>query len=237
MECTTGPLGAGVADAVGFAMAARRERALLDPNTPLDSPSVFDRTIYAIAGDGCMQEGVSAEASSLAGAQKLGNLVMIYDDNRISIEGETQIAFTEDVAARYAAPCRHVQTVDWTNGGTGYTENLPLLFEALEAAKAVTDKPSFIKLTTVIGWPLPTKAGHHSVHGSKLGADEVAALKTGLGFDPAQSFAVEPATLEHTRAQAAAQCRRRQGRLAAEVRGLAGRQPRAGRSADPAGRP
>jgi transketolase len=129
---------------------------------------------------------------------------MIYDDNRISIEGETQIAFTEDVAARYAAYGWHVQTVDWTNGGTGYTENLPLLFEALETAKAVTDRPSFIKLTTVIGWPLPTKAGNHSVHGSKLGADEVAALKTELGFDPAASFAVEPAVLEHTRAQAAA---------------------------------
>ncbi|HEY3409685.1 MAG TPA: transketolase [Propionicimonas sp.] len=204
VECTTGPLGAGVANAVGFAMAARRERALLDPNTPLDQPSVFDRTIYAIAGDGCMQEGVSAEASSLAGAQKLGNLVLIYDDNRISIEGQTQIAFTEDVAARYAAYGWHVQTVDWTNAGTGYVENLPLLFEALEAAKAVTDRPSFIKLTTVIGWPLPTKAGQHSVHGSKLGADEVAALKRELGFDPAQSFAVEPATLEHTRSQAAA---------------------------------
>ncbi|HEX5336651.1 MAG TPA: transketolase, partial [Propionicimonas sp.] len=193
----------GVADAVGFAMAARRERALLDPETPLDAPSVFDRTIYAIAGDGCMQEGVSSEASSLAGAQKLGNLVLIYDDNRITIEGETQIAFTEDVSARYAAYGWHVQHVDWTNGGTGYTENLPLLFEAIQAAKAVTDKPSFIKLTTVIGWPLPTKAGHHSVHGSKLGGDEVAALKTELGFDPAQSFQVEPAVLEHTRKQAA----------------------------------
>ncbi|MGV8909792.1 MAG: transketolase [Propionicimonas sp.] len=204
VECTTGPLGAGVADAVGFAMAARRERALLDPTTPLDAPSVFDRTIFAIAGDGCMQEGVSSEASSLAGAQKLGNLVLIYDDNRISIEGETQIAFTEDVAARYAAYGWHVQNVDWTNGGTGYTENVQGLWDALVAAKAVTDQPSFIKLTTVIGWPLPTKAGHHSVHGSKLGGDEVAALKTELGFDPAVSFAVEPAVLEHTRAQAAA---------------------------------
>ena len=204
VECTTGPLGAGVADAVGFAMAARRDRALLDPSTPLDEPSVFDRTIYAIAGDGCMQEGVSSEASSLAGAQKLGNLVLIYDDNRISIEGETQIAFTEDVSARYAAYGWHVQHVDWTNGGTGYTENLPLLFEAIQAAKAVKDKPSFIKLTTVIGWPLPTKAGHHSVHGAKLGADEIAALKTALGFDPAASFAVEPAVLDHARSQAAA---------------------------------
>ena len=203
VECTTGPLGAGVADAVGFAMAARRERAMLDPNTPLDQPSIFDRTIYSIAGDGCMQEGVASEASSLAGAQKLGNLILFYDDNRISIEGETQIAFTEDVAARYAAYGWHVQHVDFTNGGTGYAENLPLLFEAIEAAKAVTDKPSFIKLTTVIGWPLPTKAGDHSVHGSKLGAEEVAGLKRELGFDPEQSFQVEPAVLEHTRGNAA----------------------------------
>jgi transketolase len=203
VECTTGPLGAGVADAVGFAMAARRERAMLDPHTPLDEPSIFDRTIYAIAGDGCMQEGVASEASSLAGAQKLGNLVLIYDDNRISIEGETQIAFTEDVAARYAAYGWHVQHVDWTNGGTGYVENLPLLFEAIEAAKAVTDRPSFIKLTTVIGWPLPTKAGNHSVHGSKLGGEEIAALKTALGFDPEQSFQVEAEVLEHTRSNAA----------------------------------
>ncbi|MFZ0530335.1 MAG: transketolase [Propionicimonas sp.] len=203
VEATTGPLGAGVADAVGFAMAARRERALLDPATPLDQPSIFDRTIYAVAGDGCMQEGVSAEASSLAGAQKLGNLVLIYDDNRISIEGETKIAFTEDVAARYAAYGWHVQHVDWTNGGTGYTENIQALHEAIEAARAVTDKPSFIRLTTVIGWPLPTKAGHHSVHGAKLGAEEIAALKTELGFDPAVNFAVEAEVLEHTRTQAA----------------------------------
>ncbi|HQY98814.1 MAG TPA: transketolase [Propionicimonas sp.] len=203
VEATTGPLGAGVANAVGFAMAARRERALLDPATPLDEPSVFDRTVYAIAGDGCMQEGVASEASSLAGAQKLGNLVLFYDDNRISIEGETQIAFTEDVSARYAAYGWHVQQVDWTNGGTGYTENVQALFEAIQAAKAVTDRPSFIKLTTVIGWPLPTKAGHHSVHGAKLGADEIAALKTQLGFDPAANFAVEPEVLEYTRKQAA----------------------------------
>jgi len=204
VECTTGPLGAGVSDAVGFAMAARRERALLDPSTPLGDSSVFDRTVYCIAGDGCMQEGVAAEASSLAGAQKLGNLVLIYDDNRISIEGDTKIAFTEDVAARYAAYGWHVQTVDWTNGGTGYVENVRALYEAIEAARAVTDKPSFIKLTTVIGWPLPTKAGHHSVHGAKLGAEEVAGLKKLLGFDPEQSFAVEPEVLEHTRSNAAA---------------------------------
>ncbi|MGB7961482.1 MAG: transketolase, partial [Propionicimonas sp.] len=146
VEATTGPLGAGVANAVGFAMAARRARGLLDPSTP-EGGSVFDHMVYCIAGDGCMQEGVASEASSLAAAQKLGNLVLIYDDNRISIEGETQIAFTEDVMARYAAYGWHVQHVDWTNGGTGYTENVEGLYDAIEAAKAVTDKPSFIKLT------------------------------------------------------------------------------------------
>jgi transketolase len=204
VEVTTGPLGAGVANAVGFAMAARRERALLDPNTPLDQPSVFDHFVYTIAGDGCMQEGPAAEASSLAATQELGNLILFYDDNRISIEGDTTIAFTEDVAARYAAYGWHVQHVDWTNGGTGYAENIQALYEAIEAAKAVTDRPSFIKLTTVIGWPLPTKAGHHSIHGSKIGADEIAALKTELGFDPAVAFPAEPAVLAHTRGQAAA---------------------------------
>jgi transketolase len=204
VECTTGPLGAGVADAVGFAMAARRERALLDPVTPWGESSVFDRFVYCIAGDGCMQEGVASEASSLAGAQKLGNLILFYDDNRISIEGETKIAFTEDVSARYAAYGWHVQHVDFTNGGTGYTENVQALFEAVEAARAVTDRPSFIKVTTVIGWPLPTKAGHHSVHGSKLGAEEVAGLKRELGFDPDKDFQVEDAVLAHTRGNAAA---------------------------------
>ncbi len=203
VEVTTGPLGAGVGNAVGFAMAARRERALLDPSTPLDQPSVFDHFVYAIAGDGCMQEGPAAEASSLAGTQKLGNLVLIYDDNHISIEGDTKISFTEDVAARYESYGWHVQTVDWTNRGTGYTENLQALFEAIEAAKAVTDKPSFIKLTTLIGWPLPTKSGHHSVHGAKLGAEEIAGLKQHLGFDPDAHFAVEPEVLAHARNQAA----------------------------------
>ena len=203
VEVTTGPLGAGVGNAVGFAMAARRERALLDPATPLDQPSPFDHYVYAIAGDGCMQEGPAAEASSLAATQELGNLILFYDDNRISIEGDTTIAFTEDVAARYEAYGWHVQHVDWTNGGTGYTENVQALFEAIEAAKAVTDKPSFIKLTTVIGWPLPTKAGSHSVHGAKLGGEEIAALKTELGFDPAVNFPYEADVLAHTRDNAA----------------------------------
>ena len=203
VEVTTGPLGAGIGNAVGFAMAARRERALLDPATPLDQPSPFDHYVYAVAGDGCMQEGPASEASSLAATQELGNLILFYDDNRISIEGDTKIAFTEDVAARYEAYGWHVQTVDWTNGGTGYTENVQALFEAIEAAKAVTDKPSFIKLTTVIGWPLPTKAGSHSVHGAKLGGEEIAALKTELGFDPAVNFPYEAEVLAHTRDNAA----------------------------------
>ena len=203
VECTTGPLGAGVANAVGMAMAARRERGLLDPDAPAGE-SFLDRFIYVIAGDGCMQEGVSSEASSLAATQELGNLILIYDDNRISIEGDTRIAFSEDVMARYAAYGWHVQHVDWTHGGTGYAEDVPALYDAIEAAKAERAKPSFIKLTTVIGWPLPTKAGNHSVHGAKLGGEEVAALKAELGFDPAAAFVVEPEVLEHTRGQAAA---------------------------------
>ena len=202
VECTTGPLGAGVANAVGFAMAARRERELLDPQAA-PGESIFDRYVYCIAGDGCMQEGVSSEASSLAATQELGNLVLIYDDNRISIEGDTVIAFSEDVVARYAAYGWHTATVDFTDGGTSYTEKVDELYAAIEAAKAVTDRPSFIKVTTVIGWPLPTKAGHHSVHGSKLGAEEIAGLKRALGFDPDRTFQIDPEVLEYTRGNAA----------------------------------
>ncbi len=202
VECTTGPLGAGVANAVGFAMASRKAQQLYDPNaTP--GESVFDHYVYAIAGDGCMQEGVASEASSLAATQNLGNLILFYDDNRISIEGDTKIAFSEDVEARYAAYGWHTQHVDFTNGFTTYEEKIEELYAAVEAAKAVTDKPSFIKVTTIIGWPLPNKQGDHSVHGSKIGADEVAALKSLLGFDPGKNFEVDPAVLAHTREQAA----------------------------------
>lgn len=197
VECTTGPLGSGVANAVGMAMAARREHGLYDPNTP-QGESVFDHYVYAIAGDGCLQEGVASEASSLAGTQELGNLILFYDDNRISIEGDTKIAFTEDVAARYAAYGWHVQHVDFTNGGTKYEEKVQELYDAIEAAKQVTDKPSFIKVTTVIGWPLPTKAGSHGVHGSKLGADEISGLKKELGFDD-KPFAVDEEAVKHSR--------------------------------------
>ncbi|HSN11539.1 MAG TPA: transketolase [Propionibacteriaceae bacterium] len=210
IECTTGPLGTGVANGVGFAMAARRERQLYDP-TAVPGESVFDHFVYVIAGDGCMQEGVSGEASSLAATLELGNLILFYDDNRISIEGDTKIAFSEDVEARYAAYGWHVQHVDFTNGMTTYSEKVDELYAAIEAAKAVTDRPSFIKVTTVIGWPLPTKAGSHSVHGSKLGADEVAGLKRELGFDPEKSFDVDPEVLEYTRSNAAERAKAARG--------------------------
>ena len=201
IECTTGPLGAGVSNAVGMAMAARRERGLLDPDAP-EGESVFDHYVYCLVGDGCLQEGVAAEASSLAATQDLGNLIMIYDANRITIEGDTNIAFTEDVLARYDALGWHTQEVDWTNEGTRYEEDLDALLSAIRAAKAVKEKPSIIKLNTIIGWPLPSKAGHHNIHGSKIGAEEIAALKEKLGF-PAEPFAVDEEAVAHARANAA----------------------------------
>lgn len=197
IETTTGPLGAGVSNAVGMAMAARKERGLLDPDAPAGT-SPFDHYIYAIAGDGCLQEGVSSEASSLAGTQELGNLILFYDDNRITIEGDTNIAFTEDVCARYEAYGWHVQTVDFTQGGTSYKEDVQALADAVEAAKAVTDRPSFIKVTTVIGWPLPNKQGSESVHGSKLGGEEITALKKVLGFEDTP-FAIDESVVAATR--------------------------------------
>ncbi len=201
VECTTGPLGTGVANAVGFAMSARRVRELLDP-TATPGESVFDHFVYCVAGDGCMQEGVSSEASSLAATQNLGNLILLYDDNRISIEGDTKIAFSEDVQARYDAYGWHTQHVDFTQGFTVYEEKVQELYDAIEAAKQVTDRPSFIKVTTIIGWPLPTKAGDHSVHGSKLGGAEIAALKELLGFDNTP-FAIDDDVVAYTRTNAA----------------------------------
>ncbi len=191
VEITTGPLGQGLASAVGMAMAARYERGLFDPDTaPGASP--FDHYIYVIASDGDMQEGVTSEASSLAGTQQLGNLIVIWDDNEISIEHDTNIAFTEDTPARYAAYGWHVQIVE---GG----ENVAGIEAAIEAAKKVTDKPSFIALRTIIGYPAPTKMNTGGVHGSALGADEVAATKKILGFDPEQSFEVADEVIAHTR--------------------------------------
>ncbi|MEW6937570.1 transketolase [Trueperella pyogenes] len=202
IEITTGPLGQGLASAVGMAMASRRAHGLFDPNTPAGE-SVFDHFVYVIAGDGCMQEGVTSEASSLAGTQKLGNLVVIYDDNRISIEDDTSIAFSEDVLARYEAYGWHTQHVDWLNGGD-YREDVEALFDAIEAAKKVTDKPSIIRLSTIIAWPSPTKKGTGASHGSALGDDEIRQTKEILGLDPDKSFFIEPEVLEHTRAQAKA---------------------------------
>ncbi|WP_286674194.1 transketolase [Nocardioides sp. LMS-CY] len=198
VETTTGPLGQGVANAVGMAMAARKERGLLDPNAaPGESP--FDHHIYAICSDGDIEEGVSGEASSLAGTQQLGNLTLIYDDNKISIEDDTNIALSEDTAARYEAYGWHVQTVDWTHDGRGYREDVQALWDAIQAAEAVTDRPSFIVLRTIIAWPAPNAQGTGKAHGSALGETEVQATKEVLGFDPAQTFEVSADVIEHTR--------------------------------------
>jgi transketolase len=197
IEITTGPLGQGIASAVGFAYAARFERGLFDPDAePGQSP--FDHYIYTMMGDGDMQEGVSSEASSLAGHQELGNLIAIYDSNQISIEDDTNIAFTEDVKARYEAYHWHVQVVDWKKTGQ-YIEDVAALNEAIEAAKGETSKPSLIILKTIIGWPSPKKQNSGKIHGSALGADELAAVKEVLGFDPAKNFDVDPEVLAHTR--------------------------------------
>ncbi|MFZ2964458.1 MAG: transketolase [Rhodoglobus sp.] len=197
VEITTGPLGQGLSSSVGFAYAARYERGLFDPDAPAGT-SPFDHFVYVIAGDGDLQEGVSSEASSLAGHQQLGNLIAIYDSNQISIEDDTNIAFTEDVRARYEAYRWHVQVVDWKKTGV-YVEDVQALFEAIEAARAVTDKPSLIILKTIIGWPSPKKQNTGKIHGSALGAEELAAVKEVLGFDPAKSFAVAPEVIGHTR--------------------------------------
>ncbi|MGB3335350.1 MAG: transketolase [Mycobacterium sp.] len=191
VEITTGPLGQGLASAVGMAMAARYERGLFDPDTaPGESP--FDHFVYVIASDGDIQEGVTSEASSLAGVQQLGNLIVFYDHNKISIEDDTAIALCEDTAARYRSYGWHVQEVE---GG----ENVTGIEEAIAAAKAVTDKPSFISLRTIIGYPSPGKMNTGAIHGSALGGDEVAATKTALGFDPDKAFDVREDVITHTR--------------------------------------
>ena len=197
VEITTGPLGQGLASSVGFAYAQRFERGLFDPEAP-QGESPFDHYIYVIAGDGDMQEGVTNEAASLAGHQELGNLVVIYDANQISIEDDTDIAFTEDVAGRFEALHWHVQHVDWKKGNE-YQEDPKALFDAIEAAKAETGKPSLIVLKTIIGWPSPTKQNTGKIHGSALGSDEITGLKEILGFDTEKTFDVDPAVLAHTR--------------------------------------
>jgi transketolase len=195
VETTTGPLGQGLATAVGMAMGQRYERGLLDPDAaPGTSP--FDHHVWVIASDGDLEEGVTSEASSLAGTQQLGNLTVVWDDNKISIEDDTAVAFSEDVCARYAAYGWHVQSV--ALGDDGRVDVLGLA-AALEAARAETQRPSFIQLHTVIGWPAPTLRNTFKAHGSALGAPEVAAVKELLGFDPAQSFVVADDVLARTR--------------------------------------
>jgi transketolase len=198
VEITTGPLGQGLGNAVGMAMAARRERGLLDPDAaPGASP--FDHYVYAFCSDGDIEEGITHESSALAAVQDLGNLIVLYDDNYISIEDDTHVAKSEDVGARYEAYGWHVQHVDWHTADGGYHENVQALYDAFEAAKAVTDKPSFIVLHTIIGWPAPNKKGTGAAHGAALGADEVAATKEILGFDPAVKFPVEEEALARAR--------------------------------------
>ncbi|MDJ0461753.1 transketolase [Streptomyces sp. H27-C3] len=196
VETTTGPLGQGVANAVGMAMASRYERGMFDPDAAAGT-SPFDHTIWAIAGDGCLQEGISAEASSLAGHQKLGNLVLLWDDNHISIEGDTEAAVSEDTLARYEAYGWHVQRVAQLPDG----DLDPVgLHRALLAAKAETTRPSFIAARSIIAWPAPHAQNTEAAHGSALGDEEVAATKKVLGFDPEKSFEVSDEVIAHTRA-------------------------------------
>jgi len=197
VETTTGPLGQGIGNAVGMAMAARRERGLLDPGAdPGASP--FDHFIYAFVSDGDMEEGISHEAAAIAGHQQLGNLIVLYDDNSISIEDDTNIAKSEDIAARYEAYGWHVQRLSWRKAD-GYHEDVEALYEALQTARETTTAPSFIALQTIIAWPAPHAQNTGAAHGAALGADEVAATKGILGFDPAVSFPAEDELVEHAR--------------------------------------
>lgn len=195
VEMTTGPLGAGIATAVGFAMAARYERGLLDPETPAGQ-SLFDHSIWVICSDGDLQEGVSAEASSLAGTQELGNLNVIYDDNRISIEGDTHLAFTEDVSARYRAYGWSVIEVDTLADGN---VDLPALDQAMREAKSDSRRPTLIRMKSVIAWPAPKLRNTAKSHGSALGEAEIEATKVLLGLDPQEKFAMPEDVLSHVR--------------------------------------
>jgi len=195
VETTTGPLGQGIATAVGMAAAARRERGLFDPDTAAGE-SPFDHTIWVFCSDGDLEEGVSAEASSWAGHQKLGNLVALYDDNHISIEGDTEVAFSEDVIARYAAYGWHTTVVD-------DSEDRDAILAALTAAREVTDRPSLVAMRSVIAWPAPHLRNTGKAHGSALGAEEVAATKELMGLDPTKTFWVPDDVLAHTRERVA----------------------------------
>ncbi|MET9346491.1 transketolase [Streptomyces termitum] len=195
VETTTGPLGQGVANAVGMAMAARFERGLFDPEAAAGT-SPFDHRIYVIAGDGCLQEGISAEASSLAGHQKLGNLILLWDDNHISIEGDTETAVSEDTMKRYEAYGWHVQRVEPQENGD---LDPAALYAAIRAAEAETERPSFIAMRSIIAWPAPNAQNTEAAHGSALGDEEIAATKRVLGFDPERTFEVSDEVIAHTR--------------------------------------
>ena len=191
VEMTTGPLGAGISTAVGMAMAARFEKGLLDPGSDL-----FDHKVYVICSDGDLQEGVSAEASSLAGTQELGNLIVIYDDNRISIEGDTHVAFTENVSARYEDYGWHVEEVSASSDGS---VDIKALDAAIERAKQEANRPSLIRLHTIIAWPAPKAQGTAKSHGSALGDEEISATKVALGLNPEEKFAMPAELLAHAR--------------------------------------
>ncbi len=197
VEVTTGPLGQGIGNAVGMAMGARRERGLFDPDAKAGT-SPFDHFVYVFMSDGDIEEGISHEVSSIAAVQELGNLIVLYDDNQISIEDNTRIAKSEDVAARYKAYGWHVQEVDWRTP-EGYHEDVPALYAAILKAKEHTEAPSFIKLKTIIGWPAPDKKDTGAAHGAALGVPEVKATKKILHFDPEVDFPVEEEALNHAR--------------------------------------
>ncbi|WP_226346180.1 transketolase [Agilicoccus flavus] len=202
VDLTTGPLGSGVATGIGMAMAQRRQRGMFDPDAARGE-SVFDHHVYIIAGDGCMMEGVASEASSLAGTQNLGNVTMFYDQNQISIEDDTDVSFSEDVAKRYEAYGWDVRVVEWrTKHGVrdeDYVEDVDALFAAIEEGKKVTDKPTLIMVRTVIAWPSPKKQGTGKAHGSALGDDEIKAMKELIGFDPEKNFEVADDVITHVR--------------------------------------
>lgn len=199
VEITTGPLGSGLASAVGMAMAQRRQRGLLDPDAPAGT-SPFDHHIWVVASDGDIMEGVAAEASSIAGHQELGNLTLVYDQNHISIEDDTNISFSEDVAARYASYGWNTVTIDWRRDGDGgtYVEDVDTLYAALTKSRT-SKKPTIVILRTIISWPAPNAQDTGKSHGSALGEPEIAAMKELLGFDPKKTFQVDRAVLTHTR--------------------------------------
>ncbi len=203
VEITTGPLGSGLASAVGMAMAQRRQRGLLDPDAKAGE-SPFDHHVWVLASDGDLMEGVASEACSLAGHQELSNLTVVYDANQISIEDDTDISFSEDVGQRFAAYGWDVVEVDWRRsedpkGTPGYTEDVDAVLAALDKSRRSRRRPTLVVLRTVIAWPAPSARGTGKAHGSALGADEVAATKEILGFDPGKTFEVERAVITHTR--------------------------------------